>query len=266
MVGYRRCVMVGRCIFIGGRQIGVNCLRALLKHSIKPDFLICEIDDDGKDGILHESLAKEAIRAGIETLRGVSIQDPVLRERIQSVNPEIIFHVGGTQIIPKKVIEVPKLGVLNIHPALLPKYRGRYSTVHALFNGEKETGATIHFMDKGIDSGPIVLQEKFPIEEWDTGKTLWNKFTQTGTLLFVEFLEIWLSNKAIPMRPQNEADATYYSKGLPNNGKIDWDWDGQKIKRFIRAMTFEPFSPVSFEIGEKEMVIIDRKISKDLLR
>jgi methionyl-tRNA formyltransferase len=254
--------MERNCIFIGGRQLGVNCLRLLIARGIRLRFLVPEFDDDGSHKGLYESLAAEAKRGGVPVLFGARMNDPPTIGKFQEAAPEIIFHAGGTQLIPKEVIASAKLGCTNLHPALLPKYRGRYSTVHALFNGEKETGVTLHWLDEGMDSGPIIMQEAYPIEESDTGRTLYEKFTRVGTELFGQFLDLWLSGKEIPSQPQNEAEATYYPKKLPNGGQIDWSWDGAKIHRFIRAMTYEPYPPPSFKIGEKDMVIVDKKYFK----
>jgi methionyl-tRNA formyltransferase len=117
-------------------------------------------------------------------------------------------------------------------------------------------------MDEGIDSGPIIMQEKINIDEDDTAKSLYDKFTNLGESLFIRFLELWLSGKEIPSTSQNENEATYFPKELPNNGEIDWSWNGEKIKNFIRAMTFEPFPPASFNFGKKKMVIVDEKYFK----
>ena len=166
-------------------------------------------------------------------------QELVRRNITQTENkPDIRFCIGLTEIIPKQLLEVP---CINIHPALLPKYRGRYSIPHAIFNGEKYTGATIHFMNEGIDTGSIILQEKIKIEDNDTAQIVWDKFLVVGTELFGKFLDLWLSGEKIPSVPQNEKEATYYPKGLPNGGKIDLSWKGEKIKRFVRAMTYDPY-------------------------
>jgi methionyl-tRNA formyltransferase len=248
-----------KCILIGGRQLGVNCFRLLLERGIRPEFVISDPDDNGIYNGIYESLVNESRNAGVTILVGSRIKDRVVIGKINDCLPVVIFHVGGTQLIPKEVIQASAIGCSNLHPALLPKYRGRFSTVHALFNGEKETGVTLHWLDEGMDSGPIIMQEKYPIEENDTGKTLFDKFTKAGIVLFGRFVDMWLSGEKIQSYPQDEEQATYYPKGIPNNGEIDWSWDSEKIKRFIRAMTYEPFPPASFKIGDKEMVIIDKK-------
>lgn len=250
------------CVFIGGKQIGKNCLELLLKYKIKPDLVIGNKDDKGEDDSVHESMLKFAKNNKLKII-DKPVKDSEVIEMIKSASPEIIFSIGGMQIIPKELIDTPKLGVLNIHPALLPKYRGRYSTVHAIFNGEKETGVTVHWMNEGLDSGPIIMQKSYPIEDNDTAKEVYNKFTKVGTALFEDFLKLWISGKKITIAPQDEKQATYYPKGLPNDGKIDWNWNGEQIRNFIRAMTFEPYPPVDFNLGNKKMVIIDEKYFKN---
>lgn len=247
------------CIFIGGKQLGVNCLKSLIAKGVRPKAVVCNLDDDGQDKDWHESLAKVAQESGLHTILGKKVRDTVIVQFIREQQPDIIFCIGGTQIIPSEVLTASRLGCLNIHPALLPRYRGRYSTVHALFNGDKSTGVTVHWMDKDLDSGSIIAQREYPIEESDTAKTLYNKFTSVGTEMFTEFVDRWLAGETIESWPQDESQASYYPKGLPNNGEIDWSWDGAKILRFIRALTFEPFPPASFLVGDKKMVIIDEK-------
>jgi methionyl-tRNA formyltransferase len=249
-------------IFIGGKQIGVNCLKELVDRNIKPQLVIPNSDDNGQFS-WHDSLLEYAIKRKLPVIQGAKLKNQDLIKKIKEISPEIIFCIGGTQIIPESILAIPQLGCLNIHPAYLPKYRGRYSTAHAIFNGEKKTGVTLHWMNNGIDSGPIIKQKKILITNIDTALTLYNKFTETGTELFSDFLDKWLSGAKITAKAQNEKKATYYLKGLPNDGKIDWNWNGKKIYNFIRAMTFEPFSPAYFTIGDKKMVIIDEKYFKE---
>ncbi len=250
-----------KCVFIGGKQIGTDTLRALIAADIRPQLVIANPDDDGMDG-LHESLIAQAKKYSLPLLIGVKVRDREVVQKIKELKPELIFCIGAMQIIPEEVLAIPTLGTVNLHPALLPKYRGRYSTVHALFNGETETGVTLHFMDSGIDSGPIIAQSSYPITEDDTGETLYKKFTREGAKLIVQFIANWKSGKKINATPQNEAEATYYPKGLPNGGEIDWSWSGAQILRFIRAMTFPPYPPASFHIGKRKMVIVEERDDK----
>ena len=248
-------------VFIGGKPIGIACLMALTERGLKPDLVIGNMDDDGLGirTLWHESLIKTSKSLGLKTLFQKRLKSSEIYLKIKETQPEIIFCIGGTQIIPEKILKLPKLGVLNIHPAPLPKYRGRYSTVHAIFNGEKIHGVTLHWMNEEIDAGPIIFKETFPISQSDTAKDIYNKYTNIGVKLLNKFLDHWLKEITLPCEEQNNNEATYYPMALPNNGNIDWSWDGEKIYNFIRSMTFEPFPPPSFMIGNKKMVIVDEK-------
>lgn len=248
--------MKATSVFIGGKQLGANCLRALLKRKNPPALVIANPDDRGRDS-WHESLVKLAKKARIPVVVGKKVKDPTVLTRIQKVRPDIIFCIGSMEIIPKSILDIPPQGTINIHPALLPKYRGRYSIPHAIFNGEKETGVTLHYMTPGLDDGPIILQKSYPLTEDDTAKTAYDKFTAIGTELFEQFADMVASGKKILSTPQDESRATYYPKGMPGGGVIDWSWDGAKIRRFIRAYTFEHFPPPMLMLGEKKMVIVD---------
>ncbi len=256
-----RNMQTRKCVYIGGKQIGANCLKKLLKFNIIPQLVIPNLDDKGKN-TWHESLAKLAADKKLNVIMGKKVNDHQIINKIKNINPEIIFCIGGTQIIPEEVLKVPKLGCINIHPAMLPKYRGRYSTVQAIANGEKTTGVTLHRMDREVDSGPIISQKRILIGKGDTAKNLYDKFTKTGEELFTIFLKTWLSGEKIMATPQDPKKATFFKKELPNDGEINWNWNGKKIFNFIRAMTFEPFDPPQFKIGEKTMVIIDKKYFK----
>ena len=201
------------CVLILDKEIGNRCLWQLLKRDIKFQLIT-------------------------NKLKG---EDLIKRIQMRVYKPDIIFCIGLTKMIPKEILAIAPC--LNIHPALLPKYRGRYSIPHAIFNGEKYTGATIHWMDEGIDSGAIIMQEKIKIEKDDTAQSIWDKFNDVGEKLFGEFLDLWLSGETIDSYPQDESESTYYPKCLPNSGQIDLSWDKNKIDRFKRAMTYEKFNP-----------------------
>jgi len=244
------------CVFIGGKQFGVDCLRILLASDKKPKLVVPNPDDGGVD-TWHESLAKASRENGLSTAKETNLNSESLIERISKIKPDIIFCIGGTQILPKKLLHIPPKGCVNIHPALLPKYRGRYSIPHAIFNGDKQIGATVHFMDEGMDKGPIIAQKKITLSQDDTAKTAYEKFTSVASKMFSELVDDWVKGKTISATPQDESEATYYPLGLPNAGVLDWSWDGERVRNFIRAMTFEPFPPACFYLGQKRMVIVD---------
>ena len=166
--------------------------------------------------------------------------------------------MGSTQILPKELVNLPNLGVLNIHPSLLPKYRGRYSLVHAIFNGEKFTGATSHWLGKKIDTGRIISKKKIKILNHDTAETLYRKFTYESIKEFKKILGIILKNKPILSYNMKIQNLKYKNKNFPNNGKINWKWSGKKIYNFLRSMMHEPFPPPEIKIGDKSYYFVSK--------
>lgn len=244
------------CVFFGGKQLGVNCLRVLLSRFVRPHLVVPNRDDNGSD-TWHESLVRVARDENLHVLEGRRPSDPEIVEAVRRVQPEIAFCIGGMHIVPNEMLRIPGLGTLNIHPALLPRYRGRFSIPHAIFNGETETGATLHWMTERVDAGPVISQQRIPIEPDETARDVYAKFTRTGTQLFEAFLDHWLSGGTIHATPQDESQATDCPRGLPNGGSVDWSWPGERIRNFIRSMAFPPFDPAGFPLGRANMVVVE---------
>ena len=240
-------------IFMGGKQLGYNCLSFLLKKKNKPVFLVPNLDDNGKDNIFNKSLKKLAKRKriNITTLRNLN---KILDKK--KIKVDVIFCLGSSQIIPRKILERSSLGALNIHPSLLPKYRGRYSIPHAIFAGEKYSGISTHWIGKKIDTGKVISQIKIKIKKEDTSETIYKKFTYVASSEFIKLYSKILRNVNFKYKKINFKSSKYKKKSLPNNGIIDWNWSGEKIFRFIRSMLHEPFPPPKIKIGLKNYFIV----------
>jgi len=142
-------------------------------------------------------------------------------------------------MLSKKVLDLPKYGSLNIHPSLLPKYRGSSPGQAAIANGDKVTGVSIILMDEKMDHGPIVGQVKEKIEKNDTADSLYKRLFDLGADLLVRAVEEIKQGKMTPL-PQDDQKATYTKVLKREDGKIDWSWPGEKIERFVRAMSDWP--------------------------
>ena len=144
-------------------------------------------------------------------------------EKISSYNPDLIISILGNEIFKKEIINLPKMGLLNLHSSLLPKYRGLMPSFWVLKNKEKVTGVSLFFVDEGIDSGPILLQKKIPIKNYSQ-KDLICLTKRIGMELIISALEILLKNEKVKCIENKEEDMTYYS--FPK--KID-------VKRFLKG-------------------------------
>lgn len=152
--------------------------------------------------------------------------------------PDIICSVYYRNIIKSHVIESCGGKIFNLHPALLPKYRGCSSLTWAMINGEKEVGFTYHYIDNGCDTGNIILQKKIMIEEFDNQLTLFNRVMFQSFEYFNEAFKLVVENYS---GEKQLGEVSFYKRGCPYSGEINPDWDDKKIERFIRAMYFPPY-------------------------
>ena len=145
-------------VFIGGKNLGYKSLEFLINNRFMPTCVVPNKDDNGKDNVFCKSIIKLSKKNNIKVIKLTNLYKFIIKKKI-----DLIFCLGSTQILPKNILNIPKIGSLNIHPSLLPKYRGRTPHVWAIINGESTAGVTAHFINEGCDTGDIILQHKVPI-------------------------------------------------------------------------------------------------------
>ncbi len=154
---------------------------------------------------------------------------------LKDINPDVICVVAYGKIIPKEILEIPKYGCVNVHPSLLPQYRGSAPIQWAILNGDKETGVTTMYLDEGMDSGDIILQTKTPIDKDETSGELWDRLSKIGAELLVETLEK-IENKTAP-RIKQPKEFTLAPMLEKSQAKIDWESKtAQEIKNLVRGL------------------------------
>ena len=179
----------------------------------------------------------------------------------KNLKPDICIVAAYGKIIPKDYLDVPKYGFLNIHPSLLPKYRGPSPCQYAILNGDKETGVTIMKLDEEMDHGGIVAVEKLKIKDLSlNSRELCEKLFQTGAELLVKIIPDYIEGKIEPT-PQDHSQATYTKKLTFQDGKIDWSEPAEKIINKIRAFNPEPGAWTQLLNG-KILKIINADISE----
>jgi len=177
---------------------------------------------------------------------------------IEDYKPELIVVAAYGEILPKEILDIPKYGCLNVHPSLLPRWRGPSPIQYAILNGDKKTGVTIILMDEKVDHGPILNQRSIIIEESETGKTLHDKLANFGVRLLLETISKWQKGLIKP-RPQDETRATFTKILTRGDGEINWKKTAQELERQIRA--FELW-PESFTLWSKTGKVLRIKILK----
>ena len=157
--------------------------------------------------------------------------------KIKELVPDVICVVAYGKILPEEILDIPHLGCINVHGSLLPKYRGAAPIQWAVLNGDKTTGITTMYMDKGMDTGDMILQEEVEIGENETTGELWNKLAKLGAKLLVETLEK-IEDGTAPRTKQNDSEATIAPMLEKEMAKIDWEnKTAEEIKNLVRGLT-----------------------------
>ncbi len=207
---------------------------------------------------LHDAVTK----ANILLYEDLSLKKKEAYDAIKELSPELIIVGSFDQIIPDDIISIPRFGVINIHPSLLPKYRGATPTVWALLNGEEETGVTVHFIENAkIDSGRIITQARLKIEPSDNDGTLRHRLAVLSEEVLPDAINTLLTTDKRVFAVQNEAEATYYPKRSLNDAEIDLDKAFKEIVNRIRAMT--PYPGAFIRYKDKNYVVRSAELVKD---
>ena len=182
------------------------------------------------------------------TFRNINDGDTI--KKIKKLNPDLIFVIGLSQIISKEILDIPKFGCIGFHPTPLPKMRGRAVIPWMILLGVRESAATLFFLDEKVDSGDIIDQERYFIEETDYAGDVYNKVCVALETLIERNFPLLIAGK-ISRIPQNEKEATYLSKRVPSDGLINWNDSSNSILRLIRAVSKLYPGAYSFYEGKK---------------
>lgn len=246
--------------FIGGRSRGYLWVQSALKRGEKIVGAIVMKEDPHEVENFSEKISKLLLKESIPYFVAKNIKEAKYLNFIKRLSPSVIIVMGWRTIIPKQIIEIPPRGTVAVHESLLPKYRGFAPVNWSIINGEKQTGVTLFYIDKGTDSGDIISQQKVSISPEDTGVQLYEKTSSASVQLLEKFLPKIKSGKA-PRRKQVEAQATYTCKRIPSDGLINWESSTMSINNLIRSLSYPYPNAFSYLNGEK-IFITKSKIPK----
>ena len=174
---------------------------------------------------------------GIPVFQPASLRDDAdVVAQLARLAPDAIVVAAYGLFLPAEILELPKLGCLNIHPSLLPKHRGPSPVVSAMLEGDAITGVTIMLLDEGMDSGPVLAQTETPIGDDEMADALTARLFADGAALLIRTLDSWASGELSPT-PQNDADATFTQRLTREDGRLDWTQSAESIERRVRALT-----------------------------
>jgi methionyl-tRNA formyltransferase len=232
-------------------NVGYRCLEELIRQDADI-ALVFTHDDSPSEEIWFASVRELAERQGIPVMTSdINLKENV--ELLRELAPDLLLSFYYRTMIRQEVLDIPRLGALNLHGSYLPKYRGRVPVNWAVINGESETGATLHYMVEKPDAGDIVDQEKVAISFTDTALDVFNKVTQAAVTVLSRSLEPLLEGRAQRV-PMDLSRGSYFGGRRPADGKIDWRRSALEIYNLIRGVT-HPYPGAFTMLNGKKIVI-----------
>ncbi len=225
-----------KIVYISMNTLGLNCLEELLleKADVRAIFTLDErfaakVSDFEQFGAIAE-------KHGIPLFKVRNINEPENLHKIKELEPDIVFAIGWSQILSNQLLAIPKRGCVGMHPALLPKNRGRAAIPWQILLHERESGLSFFCLRSGVDNGPIIAQKRFRLAEDETATTFYGKIVRLGREIIRENFKALAAGKA-RAREQDESRATYLAKRTPADGLIDWDKSNADVYDLVRATT-----------------------------
>ena len=247
-----------KTLFLGNHTVGVVTIQTLLDvHEVVGAVVHPK---DKEDGVRYESVHDYCIHKGIPVVRGKG-KDANILEFIIQKSPDLIWTTDYRYLLPPEVLAIPPLGGVNLHPSLLPKYRGRAPINWAILNGETDFGLTAHVLTEGMDDGDILGQESFKLDESeDVGDALNKLYPLYRSLTFK--VATGLVQRNIQARPQDERLATVFPARRPKDGIINWDNSPQRVKNLVRAVA-PPYPGAFTWFGSRKITINQVELAKE---
>jgi methionyl-tRNA formyltransferase len=247
-----------RVIFMGTAAFSLPTLRALADAEEVIAVVTQPDRPRGRGQEVAPPPAKElALALGLHVLQPERVKEPPVIAQLKELKPNLIVVAAFGQILPPPVLGIPPLGCINVHPSLLPKYRGAAPINWAIINGETRTGVTTYCMDEGMDTGPILLVREVKIKEDETAEELGEQLAAIGGALARETIQ-GIKEQSLQPIPQDEQGASYAPLLKKADGLIQWDEEAGRIKNQIRGMV--PW-PAAYTIwGDKRIKVFRAKV------
>ncbi|WP_028580819.1 methionyl-tRNA formyltransferase [Desulfogranum japonicum] len=226
-----------RIVFMGTPDFAVPSLQALLDSPDDVIGVVCQPDRKKGRGrkLMPPPVKQLAEAAGLPIFQPESIKTDEFFTTIEQLNPDLMVVVAYGKILPSRVLRYPRLGTINVHGSLLPKYRGAAPIQWAVMNGDPETGVTIMQMDEGMDTGDILYPVKLPVTREDTAGTMFDKLSELGGKALATAIEQLKQGNLTPV-PQDEAQASHAPMLKKEQGHLDWSLQAETLHSLIRGL------------------------------
>ncbi|MCK4666973.1 hypothetical protein KAU33_09500 [Candidatus Dependentiae bacterium] len=241
-----------KVIWLSANKFGYQ---ALITASKIPELILCGIITSKEDSpfVIYDKIPQENWnRFNVDVTKVSSILESLTE--IEQMKPDLLVVIGWREIIPLDIIKIPKLGTIGFHPTLLPYGRGSAPIINTIFECVKKSGVTMFYLDEGLDSGDIIGQEKFSIDENDYALDIYEKVIEAGKKLIFDYFPL-IDQGTAPRIPQDNKKAFYFKKPKLRNNRIDLKKDNPKlIIRKIRALS-KPYKGAYIKVHGKKLRI-----------
>jgi len=253
-----------RLVILANQNWGIEAIEAL-----KNDYKISQVFTHPSDMDEHDSGWYDSVKDYCENknlpVKSTSNLDDDDFQLIEQIKPDLIISVNWRRLVPKRIFQLAKLGMINIHPSLLPKYRGMSPINWAVINGETESGITVHFVDETADTGDIILQKKFSIGETETAKDVYDKAISLYPDIIKESLKA-ITSSTFVRKSQNQMEPGFFcSRRFPKDGRIDWYNSREQIFNLIRGLS-DPYPNAFFYHNDKQIFVKTASLAKNDFR
>ena len=237
-----------KIVFMGTPDFAVGALQALIEAGHEIVAVVTQPDKaKGRSGKLSFSPVKEcALENGLPVFQPERIKRPEAVAELKKYEADIFVVAAFGQILSKEILDMPRLGCINIHASLLPKYRGSSPIQWAVINGEEKTGVTIMQMNEGLDTGDILYQKEIVLDKKETGESLFDKLAVLGAEAVVEALPLLAEGKLTPV-PQNQEEATHTVMLDKAMGHMDFTKNAIELERLVRGLNSWPSAYTYFD-------------------
>ncbi len=251
-----------RIVYMGTPDFAVEPLEAIIKAGYEVTAVVTQPDKQkGRGKEVKMTPVKEcALRHGIPVFQPVKIKEPEAVAELEKYQADLFVVAAFGQLLSEEILNMPEYGCINIHASLLPAYRGAAPIQWAVLNGEKESGVTIMQMDKGLDTGDMLLKRSVELSPTETGDSLHDKLMHLGAELIVEALSKLEKGELVPEKQKDEL-SSYAKKLTKAMGQIDWSKDAVSLERWIRGLNSWPSAYTFF--GGKTLKIWEAQVAEE---
>ena len=243
-----------RIVFAGTPEFAAVHLQALLDAGLAPVAVYTQPDRPAGRGqkLMASPVKQLAVAHGIPVLQPATLRDPAAQAELAALQPDLLVVVAYGLILPQAVLDIPRLGCINSHASLLPRWRGAAPIQRAVQAGDAESGVTVMRMEAGLDTGPMLLKVSTPIDATDTGGSLHDRLAALGAAAVVEAIP-QLAAGTLAGEVQDDALANYAHKLNKDEARLDWSRPAAELERLVRA--FNPWPVCHSSLGEAALKV-----------